>query len=1072
MAINITSCGNTGKSRSPIIAEVFNSDLEYPNGVPLFITTLNLNEPALLTSTTKNKDGSLTVNQNLKEAIILEQEQMIEKLKSISPEIKVIYSYKLALNALTIEAPQKFANEISELNVKSIAPESFFKSPSVIAQKLKTNKDLIKTSDRSVDITKNNSVTYIGAHKVHNKLKTINKSGIITPVKGQGIKVGVIDTGIDYTHKALGGSGNVNEFNKIDDSVKSAAFPNNKVVGGYDFVGADFGAQPHLYRSYVPIPDENPLDKSGHGTHVAGTVAGKGDGINTYDGVAPEAELYALKVFGNFGGGASQSSVIAALEFSMDPNGDLDINDKLDVVNLSLGSNYGTVHSLYNVAVKNVTDAGLLVVAAAGNDGPIPNIVGSPSTVDDALSVAAVRDNMRHHIELNAAKFIFENGEETVTQAIEGAVTTKLEELNSAEGKLVYIGDASVDLSLEQKSALEGNVALIDRGAVSFIEKIIRAIDAKATAVVMVNNSEDDPIVMGGEVEAPLSIPSVMITKAAGDKIKASLQNNSNVQVNLKPDEKYITEELIGTITDFSSQGPRSLDAGIKPEVAAPGMQIISAQLGTGEEGVKLNGTSMASPHVAGAAALLIQYRKDLNPRQIKSLIMNSSSTVKDENDNRYPVSRQGAGLLDVYKAAIKKVSFTPQAISLGKVGVGTEKQITKTIKIENISDKSAVYDFRVDAAASMRVDFSQDFISLKAGEVGQIELTFTISTENVELSEADVFIEILESNTVVGNIPVLAVISRETSIKVQELRLEPPSSELSDHSGQNEVNVSLINTGEHDGEALFFNLLGEDDRKPSPGPLESYKSTACDLQSAGYKIIERPAAPDSQEESSRYLQVAAKLYKPVSGWERCVVTVEIDFNSDGVSDKEMIGITPREVSGLDANPNLLNLGLSTLVFNSETLRQIDAAYEAEVAKQNDDDVTIDYLPALEGVHQITAYKTSTLAILEIRLPEEYQNQARLRVSTSDNLRSSVETEDILGKDGETWKPVGLVPEKTGYSNLPETVFIEKNKSLNLTFDKENSKNDNLVVYYPRNPFSRSNLEIDKQSEILTKIEN
>jgi subtilisin family serine protease len=125
------------------------------------------------------------------------------------------------------------------------------------------------------------------------------------------------------------------------------------------------------------------LDEATHGTHVAGTVAGLGDGVNTYDGVAPDAALYAIKVFGAKGG-TSDEVVIAALEYAADPTGDLSFQQQLDVVNLSLGSNYGNPHIMYNHAIKNLVRGGTVVVASGGNSGDSSYIVGAPGISDDA----------------------------------------------------------------------------------------------------------------------------------------------------------------------------------------------------------------------------------------------------------------------------------------------------------------------------------------------------------------------------------------------------------------------------------------------------------------------------------------------------------------------------------------------------------------------------------------------------------------------------------------------------------------------------------------------------------------
>ena len=139
----------------------------------------------------------------------------------------------------------------------------------------------------------------------------------------------------------FGGAATVAAYEAVDADLSSASFPNAKVVGGYDFVGSAFDSGSSRWQERLPTPDLNPIDESGHGTHVAGTVAGIGDDLETYDGVAPEAKLHALKVFGR-NSSTNDAVVIAALEYAADPNGDMDTSDRLDVVICPWGG-YGTL---------------------------------------------------------------------------------------------------------------------------------------------------------------------------------------------------------------------------------------------------------------------------------------------------------------------------------------------------------------------------------------------------------------------------------------------------------------------------------------------------------------------------------------------------------------------------------------------------------------------------------------------------------------------------------------------------------------------------------------------------------
>ena len=215
---------------------------------------------------------------------------------------------------------------------------------------------------------------------------------------GAGIKVAIIDTGVDYTHANFGGSGDPDDFANNDGTViEPGTFPTAKVVGGFDFVGDDYNADSDDPARTVPHPDPDPLDCFGHGSHVGGTAAGFGvlaDGTTyggPYDatthandfqigpGAAPEALIYAYRVFGCEG---SSDVVIDAINQA--------VEDDVDVINMSLGSPFGGPDDPTAVASDNASAAGIVVVASAGNEGPSGYMVGSPGTAESAISVAAL----------------------------------------------------------------------------------------------------------------------------------------------------------------------------------------------------------------------------------------------------------------------------------------------------------------------------------------------------------------------------------------------------------------------------------------------------------------------------------------------------------------------------------------------------------------------------------------------------------------------------------------------------------------------------------------------------------
>src|SRR5258706_2142971 len=205
---------------------------------------------------------------------------------------------------------------------------------------------------------------------------------------GTGVKVAVLDSGVDYTHRNLGGPGTLAAYTAAygtdpsdpRNTTTDGLFPTAKVIGGYDFVGEG-------WPNTALAPDPDPIDFQGHGTHVTDIIAGRSlDG--THKGVAPGASVYALKVCSSVATACSGVALLQAMDFALDPNGDGDMSDAVDVINMSLGSAYGQKEDDLSAASANAVHLGVIVVAAAGNDGDKPYVLSSPSSTPEVISVA------------------------------------------------------------------------------------------------------------------------------------------------------------------------------------------------------------------------------------------------------------------------------------------------------------------------------------------------------------------------------------------------------------------------------------------------------------------------------------------------------------------------------------------------------------------------------------------------------------------------------------------------------------------------------------------------------------
>jgi len=391
---------------------------------------------------------------------------------------------------------------------------------------------------------------------------------------GENMRVGVIDTGIDYLHANFGGPGTVEAYDADDPTIiEGESFPTAKVIGGTDFAGTNYDASSLDPAIFTPVPDPDPIDHAGHGSHVAGTIAGLGvntDG-STYagpynssldttalrigPGAAPLAGLYALKVFGD--GGGSTSLAALAMEWAVDPDQDGDFSDHLDVVNLSLGSSFGSSNdaeaSIYSAAVA----AGVVVVIAAGNDGDVNFILGAPGSTPEVVTVAATSIGDYGALRVNSPDGVAglkEQGSGSPDPAVITPLTGNLVVADPIEGCTAATATAAAPLN--NAAAVAGNIAIIRRGTCSFINKVQAAQASGAVAVIIFNqslNATQPPPNMA--LDTTTNIPARSLNFTDGTAI-VTAAGDATVNVTIDDSLILVKPAEADEVASFSSRGP------------------------------------------------------------------------------------------------------------------------------------------------------------------------------------------------------------------------------------------------------------------------------------------------------------------------------------------------------------------------------------------------------------------------------------------------------------------------------------------------------------------------------------
>ncbi|MCG9760170.1 MULTISPECIES: S8 family serine peptidase [Pseudoalteromonas] len=538
---------------------------------------------------------------------------------------------------------------------------------------------------------------------------------------GEGVRVAVLDTGIDYTHKAFGGAGTAAAYEAAaSNPADTPAWPQGSVLGGYDFINND--------------PD--PIDAgTNHGTHVSHSVTG----------IAPNVELFVYSVCDN--DSCPGLAQLLALESAMDPNGDGDISDRVDVVNMSLGGDFGdnragAVQELIDKAVMLGTN----VVISAGNDGPTPFIVGGPSTTDNALSVGAMEHSvikgqqilatlMGETIEAGAASFNPEGFDEFEFDSTTTPLAfVETEKNDKGEATSVACDPFADDVDFT------GKAVLVDRGACNFTQKVLNAQAKGAKLVMIINNVEGGgPTEPGGSAPG-IEIPTIGLSYSQGKALKEQLLAGNNVAYNVSA--TVILKE--GMIASFTSRGP-SISGRLKPEITAPGVSIMTAHPGLGDGLTPASGTSFSGPITAGAMSMLKEALPNRNGFELKATLMNSANldvTVEPRSQNPNaalaPISYIGSGLVDVEKAANLPVAAWAEdtmqaALSFGLVSLSETSSITKKVVVKNFSNQEQTYTlayeqrFADDAERGALSMTYPESITIPAGQTISFEVTATI---------------------------------------------------------------------------------------------------------------------------------------------------------------------------------------------------------------------------------------------------------------------------------------------------------------------------------------------------------
>ncbi|MGM9899991.1 MAG: Ig-like domain-containing protein [Bacilli bacterium] len=693
---------------------------------------------------------SSTKGYNLKANLENKQQEVIEKITDLNiyADFDNSYSYQVIMNAISVKTYAKNLSKIKDIvGVKDVYISNYYEPYEL------TNSEYQTYSESEM-------ISYVDSYMNSDEVANLGYTG-------KGTSVAVLDTGMDTTHLGFANDVEDPKFTKesLDALIQSTTLNAKGVVN----------ANAVYYSSKIPYAfdyadnDNNVYNYNNqHGMHVAGIV-----GANAYltRGVAKDTQIFAMKVFSDVGN-AFDTYIFAALEDCVK----LDV----DVINMSLGSACGSsyVTGRTSEVYDKLQEYGINIVVAAGNEhavgienahgnnlplasAPDYGLVSSPSTYFPSLSVASLENKTLLGTYLKL-------GEDTVIPYTETTTTTRLQInncFNDTTQELVLVPGYGKPSDYDGIN-VEGKIALVARGEITFEEKHNNAYDAGASAIIVYNPLDETFISM--QIDE-IKIPAVFIQKSSFDKIMEDGTMQLSFSVN---NYGAIPNYYAGQLSSFSSYGT-TRDLEIKPEITGPGGYIYSTVYDN--QYAEYSGTSMSAPNIAGLLALITQYLNEKYPNISRvervdlanTLIMETAVPAKDFDGNYYSVRGQGAGVADglkavttngiitvenqvrpkaelgsseagefSYKFTISNIGNTPITYNLNTVTITDNYEISDGIAFSSVTTRTLASD-------EVIITYSDNVIGNSITVAGQSDVTVTVNikvTDKFKLAQDPIF--------------------------------------------------------------------------------------------------------------------------------------------------------------------------------------------------------------------------------------------------------------------------------------------------------------------------------------------